>query len=113
MPSGSTTIATRFRALIAGDPTEIPDLVFAPTTDALSDGRYTVREDGQPGVCQPGASSSGAAGGKSVDDAQTCRQPAVRARSWTNLDLGPLLTLLVAIRTVSAIMRRGRARRPK
>ena len=107
IPESSTLIATRFRAVLGGDPAAIADLRFAASTDALPDGRYVVRNDGQPGLCEPGASSD-VDPATSGDDSQTCRQTARRPRPWSHLNLGPLVTLLVAIRIVAVIMRRAK-----
>jgi hypothetical protein len=114
IPTNGSVIATRFRAAIGDDPARVVDLAFATTTEPLPEGQYAVRPDGQPGLCElqqeaSGSGSVSASASASTDDAAgTCRQTAARTRSFTNVNLGPLVMLLVAARAVAAIMRRAR-----
>jgi hypothetical protein len=100
-----TAVATRFRAVIAGEAAGIKDLSFSVATDAVGDGRYTVRNDGTAGLCEPIAVSASAEG-----DTQTCRQARPPA-AFTHMNAGPFVLVLSTIAAVGMIMRRARRKR--
>ncbi|HEY8077659.1 MAG TPA: hypothetical protein VIF62_26215 [Labilithrix sp.] len=108
----TSAVATRFRAVVAGDPAAIADLAFTAAADAIGEGVFTVRDDGVAGLCEPveGVSGSGSvsASASGVGDA-TCRQ--TRMRPFGVPQLGPLFLVLAAIRAVTLIMRRARRRK--
>lgn len=104
IPAGGAATATRFRAVISGDPAVIKDLTFAASSEAIPDGRYTVRVDGQAGLCEPVDIEASA----SAEGEATCGQARPRRRG---LDWGPLVTVAATIASVGMILRRARRRR--
>lgn len=96
---GQSATATRYRGVIAGDPATIKDLALAAATDAIPEGRFTVRADGTAGLCEPIAVSASAEG-----EAQ-CGQARRRAGGP---DFGPIFLVITTIAALAGIMRRAR-----
>src|SRR5262249_35596741 len=106
--ANGNVVATRFRASLGGDPVSIRDLAFAASTESVPEGRYAVRSNGQPGLCEVPITVSGEVSASA--DTQNCRQTRMSTRSFWRVNFGPALVLLISIRLISLIMRRARGK---
>lgn len=116
LPAG-VNVASRFRGVVGGTASAVGDLSFSASTAPLHSGVFTVRPTGEPGLCAPvnddgtiGGSSSGSSSGDISGSGSGSGSASCKAtrRSRFRIDLGPLVTVLVVIRVLSAVMRRKR-----
>ena len=107
LPSG-VNVASRFRGVVGGAASLVGDLSFASDAAALRPGVFTVRPTGEPGLCAPVTDDGkvDVSGSADTSGSASCKTTRTRFR----IDLGPLVTVLVVIRVLTAVMRRGRRR---